>query len=312
MTPRTRLPVRRLCLAIAIALAAWGCGGSGAAETYPDVSDAVIDLVGEPDPGVGDGDDLPAPPLLVRACEACHDLEALTGSPAGSAGDPRDWLAKAGQGLVRDEPAIPEPDVRFSTPWPKRGRHDPDPSGEACGACHPVNDQGQGHDLRGYPMPDRAFLAGQGCAEGCHAWLAADPPLQPLGLLQQVDTAHARLWREGARVDGQRLTVILPGCGGCHNARAEAHGALLTCLDCHTLGGPDGSLHQAHVVAVEAGQEVADPQGAAAGVTACGYCHDADDGVPLERWRRGCHGCHLSGHQPLDVTGRPHFWPAAE
>jgi hypothetical protein len=127
-----------------------------------------------------------------------------------------------------------------------------------------------------------------------------------------VPTAHAILWREGARAEGLRFAAFRPGCGGCHNARAEAHGALLTCLDCHTLGGPDGALHEAHVAAIDAGQEQADPDGAAAGVSACGYCHDADDDVPLERWRRGCHGCHLSGHQPQDATGRPHFWPALQ
>ena len=294
-------------------LAAVACGAAGeGADTDAvavDGHDGDVDVVDATPEAVDDGFDVPAPPPLVRECGACHDLAALTEAPDGSTGAPRDWLAAAGQGLVRDDPAIPEPGVRFSNPWPHRGRHDVD-AGAACDACHPVDDQGHGHDLRAYPQPALAMQGGVGCAEGCHGWLVADG-LAPAALLAEGEHAHGALWRQGARVEGMRLAVFLAGCGGCHNARAEGHGAVLTCLDCHTLEGPDGALHQAHVAAIDAGQEAADPEGAAAGVTACGYCHDADDGVPLERWRRGCHGCHLSGHQPLDVTGRPHFWPAA-
>lgn len=300
--------------ALALACGA-GQGGSGgdadaAGPDARDVLDAAADAV--PDAPL-DAFDVPAPPPLVRACGACHDLEALADQPAGGAGTPREWLAVSGVGLVRDDPAIPAPGVRLVDPWPHRGWHDPSALA-ACDGCHPVDDQGLGHDLRVYPDPTTAFQGGKGCADACHGWIGADVDgvnLAPQALLAAVETAHTGLWRDGARPAGMRFAALRPGCGGCHNARAETHGAVLTCLDCHTLGGPGGALHQAHVVAIGAAQEQQDLEGAAAGVSACGYCHDADDDVPLERWRPGCHGCHLSGHQPIDATGLPHFWSSA-
>jgi len=312
---RSRFPWSVALLVGGLALACGaGEGGSGAdADALPpdavEVGEAVADAS---DDAAGDAFDVPAPPPLLRDCGACHDVGALAASPAGSAGTPREWLEVGGVGLVRDDPAIPAPGIRLVDPWPKRGAHD-GAALTACDGCHPVDDDGHGHDLRVYPDPTTAFQAGKGCADGCHGWIGADADgvsLAPRALLADVETAHTGLWRDGARPEGLRFAAFRPGCGGCHNARSETHGFVLTCLDCHTLGGPDGALHQAHVAAIDGAEEQVDPEAAAAGVSACGYCHDADDDVPLERWRRGCHGCHLSGHQPTDATGRPHFWPA--
>jgi hypothetical protein len=37
----------------------------------------------------------------------------------------------------------------------------------------------------------------------------------------------------------------------------------------------------------------------------CGYCH-----APSELFRAACYNCHLSGHQPFNDNGLPHYWNA--
>jgi len=245
----------------------------------------------------------PELPALVTACDQCHDLAGLSLSPGGEGLTPRDWLATAGLGMLRDDPAIPAADTRYSLDWPRRGYHPAEP-GE-CAACHPLNAGGVGHGLSTYPDPGTAFQAGHDCATGCHGWQGQSPA----GLLQAADNSHSRLWREGARFpQGQgHVAAFRPGCGGCHNLQAEAHGTITTCLQCHVLGGLEGELHQAHVAIIDADQEALDPEAYAAGVSACGYCHPEDD-APLERWRAACYTCHGSGHRPVEADGRPLSW----
>jgi hypothetical protein len=240
--------------------------------------------------GVDEALELPA---LVTACDQCHDLAGLSVSPGGEGLSTRDWLASAGLGLLRDDPAIPVAGTRYALDWARRGHHPSEPGD--CGGCHPVDGDGVGHGLSVYPDPGTAFTAGQDCATGCHGWVAQSPA----SLLEAADNAHSRLWREGARFPpGQgRVSALRPGCGGCHNLQAEAHGTITTCLQCHAFGGMGGDLHAGHLAALQADAEP------------CAWCH-VEDGLSPERWRAACYNCHPSGHQPLEAAGGARVWQA--
>lgn len=265
----------------------------------------------------------PAPelPPLLASCGACHDLEELKEVASDESAGPRQWMAFQGNGLVRVEPALPAPGTQYGLKWIDRGRHD-DPMGD-CATCHPVRDDGTGHGLRIYPQVDGVFEGGTDCAGGCHTWLkdTVEVPgfensegvtpvyagsARPGDLLEGANTAHSKLWREGARPDAAlfRIAAFNPGCGGCHNLAAESHGTTMGCLDCHKfLGGP----HDLHVQVVNALMDQVDPGAGAAGLALCAYCHVHDD-PSMVRSGSVCYNCHLSGHQPLDGQGKAHFW----
>ena len=272
----------------------------------------------------GAGPDVPRPPLLAT-CESCHDLDALATPAEGAALSPREWATLAGDGLVRREPAIPEPGIHLTLPWPRRGTHVPGSPG-GCAPCHPVDALGIGHGIRAYPQPELAFAPGTSCAGGCHYWLPGPVTLhgfegaqgmltlqvsmRPEALLNGAHNAHADLWRQGAHppaAAGLRVGIFNPGCGGCHNLASESHGAVLGCLDCHDFEGKTGTLHTAHVALIEDHMEDNDVDMAAMGAGPCGYCHT--DIEPSPRAAAACYNCHLSAHQPLDDAGQAQFWP---
>ena len=72
------------------------------------------------------------------------------------------------------------------------------------------------------------------------------------------------------------------------------------------FGGGKGELHIMHVAAIN--DHGADIDATQAGIPACAYCHMQDRAYDY-RSRAVCYNCHLSGHQPLNADGKPHFWP---
>jgi hypothetical protein len=291
-----------------------GCGGSAGGQ--PDAVDVPSDVTATPEI-----------PVLVKECGTCHDLAALTEPGTGAGMAPGAWAATAAEGVVRVDPLFPEPGTWWGSPWPRRGVH---PAGGECATCHPLAADGTGHGLRLYPSPAKAFQGAMDCAPACHGWVdvGTDPAgfpgadgvpavtgaLRPGALLTAGDNAHSTLWRQGARPTAQagfRITAFGPGCGGCHNLMSEDHGATLGCLDCHDFQSDSSAIHTAHVATIADHQGRFDPQGAAAGITACSYCHEGEATGPTERSRRACHNCHLSGHAPVAADGMPQFWPAA-
>lgn len=276
-------------------------------------------------PGCDDATD--APPEVVTRCGACHDVAALGAAAADDAGlAARDWAAAHGEGLVRVDPLFPEPGLWWATPWPRRGSHDPAALAD-CAGCHPMDADGIGHGIRTFRFPETVFAGGTDCAAACHAWLPDQasttgfapaggvPPSwsgspRPGALLAAADTAHSRLWREGARPsDPDRFGygAFNPGCGGCHQVATEDHGHVPGCVDCHRFGGSRGPLHALHVAAIAGAADRIDPGLGASGGAFCDYCH-ADAATPGSRARATCYNCHLSGHQPVDASGIPHFW----
>lgn len=276
------------------------------------------------------GPDYELPPFTAD-CSTCHDLAALA-APVSTPDEVGAWwwTATHGDGLVRRETALASPASTRVAPWPERGHHEPAAGLEGCLTCHPVRDDGVGHGLRVYAYPERVFDPGNACAPACHTWLPADATvsaferadgtvstfvgsLRPADLLANATGGHAALWQEGARPDpaATHISGFNAGCGGCHNATAEAHGATHACLDCHTFGGPSAATHVLHVATIIDHQAELDPDGAAEGLTPCAYCHVQPGLGPTARTRRACYGCHLSGHQPLDAAGQAHFWAPA-
>jgi len=193
--------------------------------------------------------------------------------------------------------------------------------------CHPVDENGIGHGVRAYPESarDTAFVGGESCAGECHGWLANpvevtgfeewggfstfDGHLDPEDLLAGADNAHSELWKVGFVPENMEMKIssFNAGCGGCHNVKSEAHGATVTCTDCHAMASDENvELHNAHVSYIAAhvltlANELAD-------VPACAFCH-REDGAPEAVSNAACYNCHLSGHQPLNAEGSPHFWP---
>jgi len=266
-------------------------------------------------------------PELVRDCTACHTTTDLTKSLSNETAGPREWVSDAATGLLRDDPAIPSASVSLKFEWPSRGRH-PEEALEpgACAECHPVDDNGLGHGVRTFPPTarTRAFEGGKSCGQECHAWLNEEVTaagfvdvdgktpeytgsLRPSALLGAVETAHTKLWQSGSVPDPElemKIAHFNPGCGGCHHVASESHGYAPGCTDCHRFIGKKGKpLHENHVLYVMEGQAEKDRDGS---VTACGYCHMEEAGKT--RGNAACYNCHLSGHQPLDGNGRPHFW----
>lgn len=276
---------------------------------------------------LGCSEEVSAPEGFTTQCSICHDVDALGAPRCDEEAGPLEWMTEASAGLQRTLPAMPSSRVRLELRWAGRGRHGSDDLAD-CSPCHPVRADGAGHGLRIYAAPERVFAGGVACMGSCHVWLAQ--PVQSVGfaqldgvpvqwsgllnpweLLRRVPGAHTELWRSGADLQGRGAGVdgIRPGCGGCHNLRSEAHGARLECTDCHLFEGEEGALHVAHVDAITERMPALDPQAAAAERPACTYCHPEADGL-RPRSRAVCYGCHLSGHQPLDASGAPHFWPA--
>jgi hypothetical protein len=234
-------------------------------------------------------------------------------------------MEQHGQGLVRYTPAITDAATHLAFPWARRGSH-PDSmlTGiDGCGLCHPVDDNGIGHGLRIY-NPDPAvppFQGGSSCAGACHTWIpddavvtgftpiGSDAPsyagsLRPVDLLNGTETAHTTLWKKGFQPEmAMKIASFQPGCGGCHNIADEAHGAIQSCLKCHKMSGSGQPLHDQMVTAITNDKEQIDPDG---NVSACAYCH-FEDGTD-HRSNAACYNCHLSGHQPMDASGKPHFW----
>jgi hypothetical protein len=314
-----------VALLLAVSLLA-ACSEEKGSAAEKDTSEARDLSSGASDLSEGEdrGPELPPLPALVSDCTVCHDTEALAHTPDESSGSAGAWMAKRGRGLERFDPAIPEPGTRLAFPWTERGHHD---GSSGCAGCHPTRDDGVGHGVRTYPLLDSVFEAGADCASSCHAWLpesataegfedsAGERPsyegsLRPGDLLAGAETAHSKLWREGARPRASRFRIsgFNGGCGGCHNVAAEAHGTIPSCLDCHDFGGKTGETHKLHVAAIAENMGDLDVQADAAGLSFCAYCHvGAEDGG--SRSRTVCYGCHLSGHQPMGKDGGAHFWP---
>lgn len=269
----------------------------------------------------------------ITDCFACHRASDLTQEKSGAALAPGAWMALAGEGLTRYDPGSPlDAELHFELRWPRRGHH-PEMDAGACGDCHPVRADGLGHGVSQYGASAREqahAAGGASCATSCHGWVGGEraiaPPydaealptlvddVSPEGLLSAIeDGPHARLWRQGfvaeAQDDEWVFQLIGPGCGGCHNARVPRHGTVPQCSDCHAFGAIGDRLHQVHLQAIGAGQAQLDP--AADDRDSCAYCHNrnapgAED--PDEVYRAACYNCHLSGHQPLNADGQPHFW----
>jgi len=278
---------------------------------------------------VGCSEEVSGPTSFTTQCSQCHDFDTFQAVLADEQAGPLEWMVGASQGLRRTLPALPSASVRLELRWPERGRHGPNDL-VSCDPCHPVRADGAGHGLKVYPEPDKVFAGGRSCGGACHVWLSnqivsegfaqreGEPlhwsgPLNPWELLRRVPTAHTEIWRSGADVEpaGHGVDRLQAGCGGCHNLRSEAHGAHLGCTDCHTFEGERGELHTAHVEVIEQRMPALDPEAVAAGREPCTYCHVDADGL-RPRSRGVCYGCHLSGHQPLDASGQPHFWPSIE
>ena len=283
-------------------------------------------------------------PALSTECGDCHDVNQMMLPVEGGRAGNREWMAEAGSGLVRRDPAIPEPGAHLALDWAERGFHDRDVlmdcgnchsgpmSGGAhealdCSGCHPVREDGLGHGVKTYTEKARelVFAGGESCAAGCHSWLLEEVTsagfageggttptytgiLDPETLLLQADNAHARLFFHGSRSGKETIKIAAfnPGCGGCHNAVEESHGTILSCTYCHRFGEPEAGLHVSHIRAIEDNRARLDP--AAAGGLSCDYCHFPDE-TGTERSKAVCYNCHLSGHQPLNPAGKAHFWP---
>jgi hypothetical protein len=273
-------------------------------------------------------EDEAAAPSIACDTVMCHDLAQLTRPVSGADVSPREWALHAAEGLT-DRPAfilLDRPIFGFT--FPRRGHHVSQSLAE-CAACHPLSTEGIRHGIRQYPrsVRDWVFQRSTDCAGACHTWLpvqgtASGPApatgdalryqgsLRPSALLAQVDGAHARIYREGYVPENGATSIsfaqLRPGCGGCHNAQNENHGSLSQCLDCHRFGGQSGPRHEAHVQAILDRRAQNDPGNA--DLSACDYCHGfAETPTPLKN--AACYNCHLSGHQPLDASGKPHFWP---
>jgi hypothetical protein len=325
------LPLLLLLLLLVLGLAL-ACGGETKDPLEASGVDAETTELSDTDPdGPGGSDtvsdhtnwseiEASAPLPLVTECTSCHAMAPLRSASDPEGLVPKDWLFGMSEGLERNDPAIPDGHVHMALVWPRRGHHG---AGGDCGMCHPLDDQGVGHGLRVYPSPDKAFEAGTSCATACHPWLPEDASaegfegaqgtrpswsgsLRPKDLLEGVETAHTKLWREGARVDGERfrITGFNPGCGGCHNPQAEAHGTLTTCTGCHRFGDQNDDLHQDHVALIAYEMDEKDVDAAAEDLAICAYCH-AEPDSPLERHKASCYNCHLSGHRPSVVFWSP-------
>jgi hypothetical protein len=263
-------------------------------------------------------------PTLEVTCASCHDIEALGPMAATSGSSWSSWLVAAGQGLVRVDPAIPEPGTHLGLSWPRRGYHPQSAlATEACQSCHPVDNQGIGHGIKAYPevAAKLAFTGGESCGPGCHEWLGTTVAAAPFGdggptwqgsadpadLLAAGDNAHTALWQDGYAGNGKGLSLKIgqfrPGCGGCHNLAEESHGAMLSCLHCHRMTGGDGKSHSQHIAIINAQKDQVNPDGPD---SACAYCHMEDGSQDVGK--AACYNCHLSGHQPLAPAGGAHFW----
>jgi len=290
-----------------------GCGSGNDCSDLPGDPGADLPLVDAIDAG------MELPPFE-PTCSNCHEINKLSEPIGDESAGRREWMTENGNGLVVVDSALPGPGVQFGHRWKNRGRHDENEPG--CSMCHPVRDDGIGHEVKAYPAPATVFEPGTSCGGSCHSWLKVsvesrgfagkdgEKPLyegsaRPAELLMEVDTAHTKLWREGARPDPSRfhISAFNAGCGGCHNIAAEPHGTITTCLGCHEFG----ASHADHIVLIDSNMAVVDAGAAAAGMDSCAYCH-VDDEAPFERANAACYNCHLSGHQPLDINGNAHFW----
>jgi len=267
-------------------------------------------------------------PPFTGDCQVCHDPASLGVPGADPQQGLRQWMESKGAGLVRRDSAFPDGALHLSLEWPRRGSHAEAEDASGCGLCHPVGPEGIGHGVRTYPeeLLATVFTGGASCADECHGWLVEDVTVtgfedgtgqvpfyqgsaRPADLLAAGGNAHSTLWQEGARpqVLPMKIAAFNSGCGGCHHVAGESHGAIMTCTDCHGLAGSQGSqLHEQHVEFIAQHSSRLDP--VHEGESGCGFCHLGDTGDP-ELHRAACYSCHLSGHQPLDVEGRAHFWP---
>lgn len=248
-------------------------------------------------------------PGFPSTCTGCHDPTYLTAHKPLADGTRAQWMGAKGRGLVREEPVFPTPGTVYQLPWPARGRHEEGDMGN-CAVCHPYRPQdGLGHGLLGYPDVSAVFKPGGSCGSDCHGWLGSAD--RPEALLSGADNGHARIWLFGVRpkkTQEYRFAAFNPGCGGCHNVASENHGATAGCLDCHRMGGPGSPSHDGHVQVITQHQDKLDPAATKGAKAACAWCHTPELGE-TGRSRAACYGCHLSGHQPMDLKGKAHFWP---
>jgi len=307
----------RLCLAAGLVLS---CGDD---KPQAQVKEVVAET------GVEEIAASPVIPVLESECQRCHVLDNLGRKLSDDNAGIREWMAAQGTGLVRSDPAFPVPGIVFALPWPERGWHGEDSRNiDTCSDCHPVEENGIGHGVRTYPENARelAFAGGESCADGCHGWLAEsvvsegfrnglgkvpvfNGSLRPEALLESGGNAHSDLFKKGAHPEElpMKIASFNAGCGGCHNVASESHGAIPSCVGCHSFKGTEGEKLRASIVAhIE--KHVVDNDPDRPGDSACIYCHRQDESDP-ERSNRACYNCHLSGHQPLNGDGDPHFWP---
>jgi hypothetical protein len=134
---------------------------------------------------------------------------------------------------------------------------------------------------------------------------------RPDEMLTAVSTAHQKLWVEGYRSESAalRIAVLNPGCGACHHPQDESHGSTPSCLTCHSFGGAEGATHLKHQDLASTWMAKLDARHP--DMTGCAYCHYESEGA-ASRSNAVCYNCHLSGHQPLDASGKAHFWPAEQ
>jgi hypothetical protein len=127
-----------------------------------------------------------------------------------------------------------------------------------------------------------------------------------------VQTRHTQVWQQGYRAaaGAMKIGVLNAGCGACHHAQSEKHGEVPNCLTCHPFGGSQGEAHKAHLDRITAHADDIDPKRPAQ-MSPCAYCHYESD-TAASRSNAACYNCHLSGHQPLDGTGKAHFWPVSD
>jgi hypothetical protein len=260
-------------------------------------------------------------------CNNCHDYSQLAEKKSTEA--PREWTAKSGQGLTRKITLNFAADIAFSYRFPRRGNHTIETAGEpGCSTCHPMSTQGLRHGMSQYPLSTRSqlFTSQTDCGSACHDWLPASGTsvgykpkegtaptysgsLRPYELLTGANNRHAEIFKNGwVKVTGDPISIqrIKPGCGGCHTIIDERHGTMTECLDCHKFGGMSGAIHMAHLEAINQNRETIDPDHGTE--SSCNYCHGLNDS-PTRLLNSACYNCHLSGHQPLDASGKVHFWP---
>jgi hypothetical protein len=270
-------------------------------------------------------------PQFSSKCSNCHDIDLLARIRSDESAGPKEWASANGAALTRVDPAFPAPGMFLNIPWSHRGRH---VKGEleaaACASCHPVRSDGMGHEVRTWPgaYKGTVFSGGRNCAGSCHVWLsesvvsrgfvdsdggtpAYTGSARAASMLDEVQTAHTKIWKEGYSGGSKqiKIAVLRPGCGGCHQAQSEYHGVVPSCLTCHNLGGSKGALHAAHVSSIKKNWDKFDPKRPQ--MTECAYCH-YESAAAESRSRAACHNCHLSGHQPVDGSGLPHFWQAGD